>query len=130
MMHSNRTDSPYRRGLYRSRSGIIFGVCKGLANHLDVSVGWMRVIAVLLFFFTWPVVLIAYFAAALLMKPEPIVPFQSDADREFYDSYVSSRPLAIDRLKRTYERLDRRIRRMESIVTSKDYQWERKMGRG
>ena len=60
------------RGLYRSRNGILFGVCRGLADYFDFSVFWIRAIAVILFIFTgfWPVVGI-YLLAALLMKSEP-----------------------------------------------------------
>ena len=61
-------------GMYRSRDGMIAGVCKGIADHFDWSVTWIRVgvvcAAVLLAF--WPVV-IGYAAAALLMKKEPYV---------------------------------------------------------
>ena len=118
----------WKRGLYRSRDGMVFGVCKGLADHLDFSVVWLRLIVVVLMLLGFIVIpIIVYLVAALLMKPEPVVPFASESDREFYDSYVSSRPLAIDRLKRTYGNLDRRIRRMETIVTSRDFQWNKRM---
>ena len=108
----------WEKGLYRSRRGLFFGVCKGLAEHLEFPVFWMRVIwiAVALFTVALPVI-IAYFIAAILMKPEPVVPFESEADREFYDSYVSSRSMGIRRLKRSYDNLDSRIQRIESIVT-------------
>jgi phage shock protein C len=72
-------------------------------------------------------VIITYFVAAILMKPEPVIPFETESDREFYDSYVSSRSMAIHRLKRTYESLDRRIRRIESIVTSRDFSWDQRL---
>jgi phage shock protein C len=118
----------WKQGLYRSRSGVILGVCKGIAEHLDFPVFWMRMIAVGLLLFTWvlPVVVI-YFVAGVLMKPQPVIPFATESDREFYDSYVSSRPMAIHRLKGVYDSLDRRIRRMESIVTSRDFNWESRM---
>ncbi len=120
------------RGLYRSRHGMIAGVCRGVAEYLDISVFWFRVIVVLVVFFTvtFPIAIVLYVVAALVMKPEPVEPFASGADREFYDSYMSSRPLAIDRLRRTYEALDRRVCRMESIVTSRDFQWRQKLERG
>lgn len=120
-----------RSGLYRARNGVIMGVCKGFANYFDFNVGWIRFLAVLLFLFTgfWPVVVL-YVLAGLLMKPEPAVPFANDADREFYDSYASSRAMAVGRLKRKFENLDRRIRRMEDVVTSSDYDWERRMSTG
>ena len=117
-----------RRGLYRSRSGIILGVCKGVAEYLDVSVFWTRAIAVGLLIFTvvWPIVLL-YILAALLMKPEPVLPLETESDREFYNSYTSSRTMALHRLKRTFDSLDRRLRRMENIVTAREYDWERRL---
>ena len=44
-----------RRGIYRSRHGAIFGVCRGVAEHFDFSVFWVRTIAVILlhFFLLW-----------------------------------------------------------------------------
>lgn len=121
----------YRRenkGLYRSRNGAIFGVCKGLARYLDVSVFWTRVAAVFLFLMTgvWPVLLL-YIVAALVMKPEPVVPFETDEDQEFYNSYVRSRTMALRRLKRTFDNLERRIQRIESIVTAPDFDWEERL---
>ena len=35
-------------GLYRSRDGMIAGVCAGLAEYFDLSVFWTRVVAVAL----------------------------------------------------------------------------------
>jgi phage shock protein C len=35
--------------------------------------------------------------------------------------------MALHRLKRTYDNLDRRIQRMESIVTSREYDWDRRL---
>jgi len=88
----------------------------------------MRVIAVVLFFISgiWPMVIV-YFVAALLMKPEPVLPLKTEEEQEFYDSYASSRRMALHRLKRTYDNLDRRIQRVESIVTSREYDWERRL---
>ena len=115
-------------GLYRSRNGIILGVCRGIADYFDFSVFWARVITLLLLFFTgfWPV-MILYFVAALLMKPEPVIPIETDEEQEFYDSYVHSHRGATDRLKRRYENLERRIRRMEDHVTGREFEWENKL---
>ncbi|MBI4557624.1 MAG: envelope stress response membrane protein PspC [Candidatus Hydrogenedentes bacterium] len=116
------------RALYRSRDGLVFGVCKGIADYLDVSVFWVRVATVGTSVFTgvWPVPCL-YVIAALLMKPQPVLPLQSEDDAEFYNSYTTSRSMALHRLKRTFDNLDRRIQRMESIVTARDYDWERRL---
>jgi phage shock protein C len=115
-------------GLYRSRNGIILGVCRGIADYFDFSVFWARVITLVLLFLTgfWPV-MILYFVAALLMKPEPVIPIETDEEQEFYDSYVHSHRGATDRLKRRYENLERRIRRMEDHVTGREFEWENKL---
>lgn len=113
------------KGLYRSRRGVILGVCRGLAEYFDFSITWTRVIAVLIFFFSglWPVLGI-YLFAALLMKPEPVIPLYSEQEREFYDSYTNSRSRAAQRIKERYERLERRLRRLEDGVTHKSFNWD------
>jgi phage shock protein C len=120
-----------RNGIYRSRSGIILGVCKGLAEHFDFSVFWTRVVALVLLFVAgfFPAIGL-YLLAALLMKPEPVIPVHNPAEKEFYDSYTYSRQGAVQRLKRRYENLQRRIQRMEHIVTSAEYDWEKRLNNG
>ena len=115
------------RGLYRSRDGVLLGVCRGVADYFDLSVFWVRMAVVLIFLLSgfWPV-LGVYLAAALLMKPSPVRPIESEDEQEFYDSYVHSPRSAAQRLKRQFDNIDRRILRMESTVTGKDYDWERR----
>ena len=114
-------------GLYRSRTGLIVGVCKGVAQYFDFSVFWMRAIAVVLLIISgiWPM-LIVYIVAALLMKPEPVLPLETEEEQDFYNSYTTSRSMALRRLKRIYDHLDRRIQRLESRVTTREYDWERR----
>ena len=123
-----RFENILQGGLYRSRQGIILGVCKGIAQYFDFSVFWARAIAIILLLVTgfWPITIL-YFIAALLMKPEPVVPIQSSEEQEFYDSYIHSRKRAIDRLKRRFGNLDRRIQRMEHTVTSREFDWEKRL---
>ncbi|UCF83194.1 MAG: envelope stress response membrane protein PspC [Desulfobacteraceae bacterium] len=123
-----RFERIFRGGLYRSRNGIILGVCRGIAEYFDFSVFWARTIVVILFLFSgfWPIMAL-YFIAALLMKPEPVIPIQTEDQQEFYDSYVYSRKGATDRLKRRYDNLDRRIQRMEHTVTAREFDWDQRL---
>jgi len=123
-----RFEKILRGGLYRSRNGLILGVCRGIAEYFDFSVFWTRAIVLILLFFSglWPIMAL-YFIAALLMKPEPIMPIESDDQQEFYNSYIYSRKGATDRLKRRYENLERRIQRMEHTVTTKEFDWDRRL---
>ena len=117
----------FPKGLYRSRKGVILGVIRGISEYFDFSVFWARAIVVILLLVSgfWPVTGL-YFLAALLMKPAPVLRIDSDEAHDFYDTYVQSRPRAVDRLKRRYNHIEQRIRRMEDAVTSRDYDWERR----
>lgn len=118
----------FRNGLYRSRNGIILGVCRGIAEYFDFKIFWVRAIAVLLLFFSgfWPIMGL-YFIAALMMKPEPVIPIRTDEEQEFYNSYIFSRKGATDRLRRRYENLERRIQRLEHSVTAREFDWEHRL---
>ena len=118
------------RGFYRSRRGMILGVCRGIAQYFDLSVFWVRAIAVCLLVFSgiWPV-MIVYFALALVMKPEPVIPIRYDGEDDFYESYVRSKRSALGGLKRRYEEMERRIRRIENAVTCREFDWDRRFGR-
>lgn len=124
----SRWSRPTREALYRARDGVLLGVCKGLARHFDVPVNLMRAVVLVLCFITgiWPVGLI-YLIAAMIMRVEPVLPFANEDERTFYDSYASSRTGALQRMKRSFDNLDRRLRRMEDVVTSRDFEWERRM---
>jgi phage shock protein C len=108
-----------RRRLYRSRSGLLLGVCKGIADYLDISVFWTRIIVLALLFFTkfLPIVGL-YILAALLIKREPYT--HLDVDLE------GSRSMTLQRLRRALDNLERRIRRMEDTATTKEHDWERR----
>ena len=121
------TYSNSKRTLYRSRNGWIFGICQGLADYADICVGWVRVCAVAALMITgfWPMFII-YVVAAIFLKPAPVVELRDDEDWNFYQAYVSDRKMALSRLKRRCEALDRRTRRMENVVTNREYDWDRR----
>lgn len=110
------------QGIYRSRKGIFMGVCRGLAEYFNFSVFWMRIITLVLFLFTgfWPVG-VMYIIAGLLLKVEPVSPLHDEKDREFYNTYTHSRQSAVQRVKRKFENIERRIQRMEDTVTSREF---------
>jgi phage shock protein C len=123
-----RDDYGSDRRLYRSRRGVIMGVCRGLSDYFNLRIGWVRLVTVILFLISgiWPV-LIIYFVAAVAMKPEPMIPFESEEQQDFYDGYTMNRHRTLRDLKRHFSALDRRLRRMEDTVTSRDFDWEQKL---
>jgi phage shock protein C len=113
------------RGIYRSRRGVLMGVCRGFSDYFDLNVFWIRIIVLLLFLFTgfWPIGVI-YIVAGLLLKVEPVTPLRNEKEEEFYDTYTHSKQSAIQRIKRKFENIERRIQRMEHTVTSREFDWE------
>ncbi len=107
------------RGLYRSRQGIFFGVCRGIADHLNFSVFWTRTLVVIAFIFTgfWPVGAL-YLLAALLMKREPNCAFEDD--------YAG----ATGHFRRTFDNLDQRLQHLEAVVTDRARDWDRRLYNG
>lgn len=117
-----------RPGPYRSRSGRVLGVLKGLALWSGLPLLPVRILYVLLTVFTgiWPGVGL-YLLAALLLRPEPLIEPDSATDRDFYHAYASSPKSALARLHDKLRSLDRRIRRIEDAVTSREHDWDRRM---
>ncbi|MEF3698120.1 envelope stress response membrane protein PspC [Desulfolutivibrio sp.] len=115
------------RKLYRARDGRLLGVCKGLARYLEVPVFWVRVGVVFLAVFSgvWPVIG-GYLLAGFLLRPEPVLAPGNDDERDFYSRFAANKKNGREELTRRFERLSRRIRRMEDVVTSKEYDWERR----
>jgi len=119
-----RSDSMSKRGLYRSRNGVLLGVCRGLGEYFDFSVFWIRAAVVVLFIFTgfWPVVGL-YILAALVMKSEPANGGPAGLKRNSGTRLHCARHDAAERLKRKWKHLEKRIRKMEDKITSHEFDW-------
>ena len=113
-----------RRGLYRSRKGVILGVCRGVADQFDFSVFWIRAIAVILFICAgfWPIVGV-YILAALLMKSDPARSGGRKSKPGSGGRHHCTENDTADRLRRKWKRLEKRIRNMEDKVTSREFDW-------
>ena len=120
-----RDNRLFKRGLYRSRSGVLLGVCRGVADYFDFSVFWIRAIVVILLIFTgfWPVVGL-YLLAAVLMKSEPANGTGIGLNQRSGSRYRGAGYDTAERLKRKWKHLEKRIRRMEDKVTSRDFDWD------
>lgn len=61
-----------QRKLYRSRHGVVFGVCQGLADWKELPVGMVRLITFIIFMATgvFPILLI-YLGLAMFLPVEP-----------------------------------------------------------
>lgn len=59
---------PTQKRIYRDlESGMISGVCAGLARYFDVDAVWVRAAAIVSLFVATPITLLAYIAAVILL---------------------------------------------------------------
>jgi phage shock protein C len=118
-------DGSKQKKLYRARNGWLLGVCKGLSEWCGVKPAWFRLAWLILFFITgWFPATIAYVVVGLILKPKPVVKISNEHEQEFYDSYLNSSQQALRRLKDRFDRLDRKTQNIETLVTSREFDWE------
>ncbi len=114
---------PNRHRLYKDKDrAMIAGVCAGIANYYGWRPDGLRVAAVILSVFMFPLPVIAYGIAAVVMKSGPVAPsYQSTEEERFWRTF-STRPKAtFSELKHRFRALDARIADLESAVVSDEY---------
>lgn len=113
--------------LYRSPRGKIFGVCTGLAEWKDLPPDPVRLIIFIVVLATgvFPGVLI-YLAAALLIPMNP--GYSTNEEGPYYQS--DEDPRTDDDLKAEYERLKRKVEKMENDMFNKERDWDDRFHEG
>ncbi len=113
--------------LYRSPRGKVFGVCTGLAEWRDLPVEPVRLIIFLAILFTgvFPGVLI-YLVAAMVIPMNPGTSYE--AKSTIYEEYKEEK--SDDELKAEYERLKRKVEKMESEMFNKERDWDDRFHQG
>ncbi|HEX8308763.1 MAG TPA: PspC domain-containing protein [Allosphingosinicella sp.] len=94
-------------------NGKVFGVCSGLANHMNWDPTFVRVAVVLLTLITFPWGLVAYGAAAMIGKKRAAPGYGEEAlDRP--------RRTSTYELNRSMRDIDRRMAEVETYVTAQN----------
>lgn len=91
----------------------VFGVCSGLANHMNWDVTFVRVAVVLLTLITFPWAALAYGAAAMIGKKRP-------AGYGGEDAPVRPPRTSTYELNRSMRDIDRRMAEIETYVTAQN----------
>lgn len=114
-------------GPFRANDGIIFGVAKGLADYFGWSVGIVRILIIVVscFLFFWPTVIL-YLLAAMIMSPAPAEDLGTQEERDIWLQTDLDPQAAMEQLGRRAATVEKRLRRLEDYVTSREYNWERK----
>jgi phage shock protein C len=148
-----------KKSLYRDpRKGKVAGVCAGLADYFNVEVWLVRIITITAFLLTTgPFVFVSYIAAWLILDKKPAdesvyannyVPTGAQGQQFTGKGYTNSSEAsekvhvkakvwqagmppkqAFVNIQQRYIRSENRLRKLESYVTSKEYQINREINR-
>lgn len=125
-----KKQNPHR--LYRDKqNAVLAGVCAGLADYFDFNRKGVRVAAVLLMLFPpfIPFVVLSYILLALLLKTKP-TELETDKERAVFWRGVSNAPADVfGALSHRFRELNLRLEKMEAHVTSKEFEFERELGK-
>ena len=112
------SDDSVRRRFYRSRRGMIAGVCAGVADYFGFNLRVTRILAVIALIVATPATLLAYFGTVLLVPTGPVEPTEPDYDPNFRRALRSDPSATMSEVNRRFRKLDSRLARMERYVTS------------
>jgi len=115
---------PNRHRLTRNtRDGKVAGVCAGLSDYFGWRRKFVRVAAILLTVFFFPVPIFIYVVMAIVIPTgAPIATRYRDPREEaFWRTYSTKPKMTYSELRHRFRALDARIADMERAVTSSDY---------
>ena len=124
-MAFHSTDNPYR--LYRDPDrGLLAGVCAGIADYLGISPLLVRLSTVFALIFFPPPTLVSYVVLAIALRPKPSMLYASHEEEAFWRGVSTAPDDTLQLLRRKFRDLEDRLHRMESQITSGDFELHRK----
>jgi phage shock protein C len=119
------SDNPFR--LYRDTSrSWVTGVCAGIADYFGVSLGLVRFLTFAAFVFFFIPTAVAYVALSVLLKPKPGGLYSDAREEAFWRGVATDPPQTFQSLRRKFHDLEQRLGRMETLVTSEEFDLRRK----
>ncbi len=121
--------NPHR--LYRDRDhALIAGVCSGLADYFGWNRRGVRVATAIGGVLFMPFVIPAYLILALLMPAKPRDLYANKAQADFWRGVSNAPADVFSAVNHRFRELDLRLQRMEAHVTSREFEFDRKLARG
>lgn len=125
MRRYNDSINPHQ--LYRNpEKGLLAGVCAGIADYLGVSALGVRILFVIGFIFFNLVFFVGYIALIFLLKKRPEEIHLNEDEEVFWRGVASAPRSTLSELKFKFMNLNERLKRMETHVTSSEYDLEQK----
>jgi phage shock protein C len=129
----------HRRKFYLDKEHAkVSGVCAGIADYFDWDVTIVRVawVAGTIFSGVWPLV-VAYVLMAWLVDPKPLgltyredtryAEARAEIDGARSEAYRPARTWRFSDVKNRFSRVEDRLRTLEQVVTSREFQMDREL---
>jgi len=118
--------SPNR--LYRNLDkAIIKGVCGGVADYFGVAPWLVRLGTLILFFsFTIPTVIV-YFVLVKVVPPRPAGLYETSEEEAFWTRVRVEPAGMVSNLRRQFRDMEKRLRDVETFVTSREFRLDREI---
>ncbi len=115
--------SPNPKRFFRSREdNVVAGVCGGLAERFGWDALLVRLAAILIFFMTGPMILLAYIVTWMITPKRPRGHANMSPEEDAFWRSVSDRPsVTFSNLKYKFRDLDDRLQNLERNVTSDEW---------
>jgi len=125
-----KRQNPHR--LYRDKkNAMIAGVCAGIADYFDFNRKGVRVATVLAMLFPpfIPFVILSYVLLAILVPAKPSDLYADEERAVFWRGVTNAPSDVFGALTHRFRELNLRLEKMEAYVTSKEFEFERELGR-
>lgn len=114
--------------LYRdTRRGKILGVCAGLADYFNWDVLLVRIAVFVSFFIFSGTTIIAYFVLGFILDKKPRELAGDQARDKFWREMRTEPKVTLSAINHKFMEMEKRIRNMETFVTSKEFQFHKEV---
>lgn len=106
------------------------GVCAGIADYFEWDVKVVRIIAVIATFLWPPILIVSYIILAWILDPKPTAVYSSYGSSSYASPWPGDpsapRRKLVD-VKDRFDRLETRLRALETVVTSREFRIDREL---
>jgi phage shock protein C len=120
--------NPHR--LYRDKeNAVLTGVCAGVANYFGLNTKGLRVVILVCTVFFFPFVIPTYILLTILLPVQPKDLYEDKAQEKFWRGVAIAPTDVFSNLSHRFKELDVRLQKMETYVTSREFEMDRELGR-
>ena len=108
-----------RTTLYRDKqNGKFMGVCAGIADYTGTNALWVRLAALILFFASSGMILLAYLVAGLLLNKKPPHLYVDNQEQQYWQRVRQSPKRTAREIRSRMRDIDRRLAEVENFYVS------------